>query len=347
MTAPSTPVRAFGPGRVNLIGEHTDYNDGLCLPFAIELGITVEARARTDHTIHVRTVDLGQEDTFDLGDPPPADGWRAFVRGVTAELQRAGHRLRPAELTISSTLPRGSGLASSAALEVALALALLDHSGHPEPDRRALARLCARVENDWVGAHTGLLDQLAVLFGQPDHALRLDMHNLAIDPVPLQLDRWKLVIVESGATRSHTDSGYNDRRRECRQACARLGLRSLRYARDTRLIRLPTPLDRRVRHVLAENQRVEAAVVALRIGDLAGLGRLLNASHASLRDLYEVSVPAVESVVARLLAAGAVGARMVGGGFGGSVLALFPPDMPLPADAIALVPGPAARLVAN
>jgi galactokinase len=338
-------VRAFGPGRVNLIGEHTDYNDGLCLPFAIAAGVTVEASDGPDGAIEARALDMGETDTFALADPEPADGWRAFVRGTAAELQRAGHRLRGATLTIHGDVPRGSGLSSSAALEVALALALLAHSGRAEPDRRDLARLCSRVENDWVGAETGLLDQLAALFGREGHAIRLDFRSAAIEPVALDLGGWRLVTVDSGVEHSHAGSGYNDRRRECREACAALGIASLREARAEDAATLPPPLDRRVRHVVAENARVDDAVAALRDGDLARLGRLLDASHASLRDDYEVSVPEVERTVQRLAAAGAAGARIMGGGFGGAVLALFPPDAVAPDDAVEVTPGPAARVL--
>jgi galactokinase len=206
-------VRAFGPGRVNLIGEHTDYNDGLCLPFAIAAGVTVEATAGPEGTIEAQALDLGERDVFALDDESPAEGWRAFVRGVVAELRRAGHALEPARLTISGDLARGSGLSSSAALEVALALALLAHSGADEPDRRALARLCSRVENDWVGAETGLLDQLAALCGQDDHAIRIDFRSLAIDAVELDLGDWRLVTLDSGVEHTHAASGYNERRR--------------------------------------------------------------------------------------------------------------------------------------
>jgi galactokinase len=338
-------ARAFGPGRVNLIGEHTDYNDGLCLPFAIAAGVTVEAADGPEDRIEARALDLGETDAFALRDPEPADGWRAFVRGTAAELQRAGHALRGARLTIRGDVPRGSGLSSSAALEVALALALLAHGGLPEPDRRDLARLCSRVENDWVGAETGLLDQLAALFGREGHAIRLDLRSVAIDPVALRLDGWRLVTVDSGVAHAHAGSGYNDRRRECREACAALGIASLRDARAEDAARLRYPLDRRVRHVVTENERVDRAVVALREGDLDALGALLDASHASLRDDYEVSVPAVEATVDRLAAAGAAGARIVGGGFGGAVLALFPPRATPPPDAVAVAPGRAARVL--
>jgi galactokinase len=338
-------IRAFGPGRVNLIGEHTDYNDGLCLPFAIAAGVTVEASDGPAGTIEARALDLGETDTFALDDPGPSDGWRAFVRGTAAELQRAGHELRGATLSIRGDVPRGSGLSSSAALEVALALALLAHSGRSEPDRRELARLCSRVENDWVGAETGLLDQLAALCGREGHAIRIDFRSLAIDPVALELGGFRLVTVDSGVEHSHAGSGYNDRRRECREACAALGIASLRDARAEDATDLPEPLDRRVRHVVEENARVDAAVAALRTGDLGALGRLLDASHASLRDNYEVSVPEVEATVARLAAAGAAGARIMGGGFGGAVLALFPPGATPPDDAVAVAPGPPARVL--
>jgi galactokinase len=338
-------VRAFGPGRVNLIGEHTDYNDGLCLPFAIAAGVTVEASDGPDGAIAAHALDMGESDEFALDGPDRAEGWRAFVRGAVAELQRAGHAVRGATLQISGDVPRGSGLSSSAALEVALVLALLAHSGIEEPDRRDLAKLCSRVENDWVGAETGLLDQLAALFGETGHAIRLDMRTLAIDPVALDLGGYRLVTVDSGVEHSHAGSGYNDRRRECREACAALGIESLRDARVEDAADLPAPLDRRVRHVVEENARVDAAVAALRAGDLEQLGKLLDASHASLRDLYEVSVPEVEQAVQRLAEAGAAGARIMGGGFGGAVLALFPPDATPPDDAVEVRPGPAARVL--
>jgi galactokinase len=340
-------VRAFGPGRVNLIGEHTDYNDGLCLPFAIAAGVTVEAAPGPDGAIEASALDLDEDDTFALDNDDPSDGWRAFVRGVAAELRRAGHRLEPARLTIAGDVPRGSGLSSSAALEVAVALALLAHGGAPAPDRIALAKLCSRVENDWVGAQTGLLDQLAALCGRAGHAIRIDMRSLDVEPVALELGGWRLVTLDSGVEHAHAGSGYNDRRRECREACERLGVASLRDAGadPDAAARLPDPLDRRVRHVVEENARVDEAVSALRAGDLERLGHLLDASHASLRDLYEVSVPEVERTVERLQAAGAAGARIMGGGFGGAVLALFPPEASPPEDAIEVRPGPPARLV--
>jgi galactokinase len=339
-------VTAFGPGRVNLLGEHTDYNDGLCLPFAIARGVTVRAQALDGGRVLAHADDLDEDDDFLAADPGrDAEGWRAFVRGTVGELGLAGHAVGGTRLSIAGDVPRGSGLSSSAALSTGLALALLALAGEREGDRRDLARLCSRVENDWVGAQTGLLDQLAALFGQEGHALRLDCRDLSLEPVALDLRGWRLAVASSGHEHVHAGSGYNDRRAECRAASEALGIASLRDAPPDAPDHLPEPLNRRVRHVLSENARVEAAVAALRDGDLPGLGRLLDASHASLRDDYEVSVDAVERTVARLKDAGAAGARIVGGGFGGSVLALFGPEATPPDDALVVEPAGPARVV--
>jgi galactokinase len=336
-------ITTFGPGRVNLIGEHTDYNGGRALPFAIERGVTVEAEPLPGGEIRVAARDLGETDAFDAAAPPPAEGWRAFVRGTVAELRAAGIDVPGARLAFAGDVPQGSGLSSSAALEAALCLALIALAGADEPDRVELAKLCSRVENDWVGAETGLLDQLAALCCEPGHALRIDFARLELRSVPLALGGWQLVTLESGAQHSHADSGYNERRAECRAACAALGVEHLSEADPGAAERLPEPLRRRARHVLSENARVDAMVAALEQRDMHAAGRLLDASHASLRDDYEASVPAVEAAVARLKRAGATGARMVGGGFGGSVLALLEPGAEPPAGSLAVAPGPPAR----
>ncbi len=336
-------VVAFAPGRVNLIGEHTDYNGGLALPFAIADGVTVTATPRDDGQVVAHAHDLGERDRFTLGDPPPGDGWRAFVRGTVGELAAAGMALVPVTLEITATVTPGSGLSSSAALEVALALALLGAADVPPPEPLALARLCARVENDWVGARTGLLDQLASLLGRAHHALRIDFSSLAVDPVPLDTGDWALVTVDSGEPHSHAGSGYNARRRECARACELLGVDALAAADRDAAAALPAPLDRRARHVLEEDDRVEATIAALRAGDLATVGRLLDASHASLRDLFDASTDRVEQTVAALRERGAAGARMVGGGFGGHVLALLPPGVAPPPGATVVTPSPGAR----
>jgi galactokinase len=338
-------VVAFGPGRVNLIGEHTDYNHGLALPFAITEGVTIRAGATGGSRIEARALDLGEEDSFDLAAPPRVSGgWRAFVHGVAAELSAAGFPLVGTRIEITGTVPRGAGLSSSAALEVALSLALIALSGAEPPERRALARICSRVENEWAGAQTGLLDQLASLFGEPDAALRIDFRGLEIEPVPLRLAGWNLVTLDSGERHSNAESGYNQRRAECLRASEMLGVANLREADPLALSRLPSPLGERARHVNDENGRVDRTVTALREGDLAEVGRLLNASHASLRDLFDVSTPAVEAAVAALLEAGAAGARVIGGGFGGHVLGLMPPGTTPPAQSREVHPGPGAQL---
>jgi galactokinase len=337
---------AFGPGRVNLIGEHTDYNDGLALPFAIDAGVLVSATATGDQSIRAHAIDLGSSDTYMLGgEAPSPGGWRAFVRGATAELAAAGLPLRGATLEIEGTIARGAGLSSSAALEVALCLALLALADSDVVPPWPLARICSRVENEWVGANTGLLDQLASLCGRENTAMRIDFRSGVIEPVPLGLGDWRLVTLDSGVVHSHAESGYNDRRRECAQACEALGIASLRELQPEMLERLPAPLDARARHVFEENARVDATVAALSRGDLAAVGALLDASHASLRDLYEISTPELEAAVARLRDGGAAGARLMGGGFGGSVLGLLPPDAVAPAEAIEVRPGPGARVL--
>jgi galactokinase len=338
-------VRARGPGRVNLIGEHTDYNEGLCLPFAVALGVTVTAEPGDPGLVEALATDLGEEDRFDAGDPQPAPGWRAFVRGVVAELRAAGIDVDGARLRIESDLPRGAGMSSSAALESALCLALIALAGRPEPERRELARLCSRVEHRWAGAETGLLDQMASLLAREGHAMLLDCRDLSVEQVALDLGGWTLCVADSGARHELAESGYNERRRECAAACSELGIESLRDAAEAEARRLPEPLRSRALHVLAENERVRMAVEALRSGDLAGLAALLDASHASLRDLFEVSDPAIEVTIARMKRAGAAGARIMGGGFGGAVLALFPPGVEPPEEVLAVSPAAGARLL--
>jgi galactokinase len=338
-------AKAFAPGRVNLIGEHTDYNGGLALPIAIGQGVTVRAWAASEGTIRALAVDLGDEDSFELEWPIRVQGWRSFVRGTVSELRKAGILLRGAALEISGDVLRGAGLSSSAAFEVGLCLALLALADAAPPSKLELAKLCSRVENDWVGARTGLLDQIASLYGERDHALRIDFRTLDVQPVRLKLEGFRLATVDSGERHRHAASGYNERRAECARACRELGLSSLRDATLHMADRLEPPLADRVRHVVSENGRVEEGVDALSRGDLWRFGELLNESHASLRDLFDVSTPAVEEAVARLREAGATGARLIGGGFGGSVLGLLPPGSELPDGAMEVRAGPGARLL--
>lgn len=340
-------VRAFAPGRANLIGEHTDYNGGLSLPFAIEQGVTVTAERVRGDRLHAVALDLGEEDDLPLDAIDGADGWRAFVRGVAAELQAEGHAIPPCRLEIAGDVPQGSGLSSSAAMSVSLCLALLALAGDEVPeDRRGLARLCSRVENDWVGANTGLLDQTASLMGRAGQALRIDFRLLDVRHVPLDLGGWSLVTVDSREPHSLSASGYNARREECERAAAALGVPWLAEADRASVERLDDDvLRRRALHVLDEDVRVDETIAALHAGDLEQVGRLLDASHASMRDQYDASTDRVEATVRALRDAGAAGARMVGGGFGGHVLALLRPDAAVPDDAIAVAPGDGARLL--
>jgi len=331
---------AFAPGRVNMIGEHTDYNGGLCLPFACGRGVTVTAEPVAGDAVEVHAAAVGERDRFPLEAAAPASGWRAYVRGIATELRAAGHVLVPAKVEITSTLPLGGGLASSAALTIACGLALLEVAGAPSPPPTTLACMCARVERRWAGADTGLLDQLAILSARPGHAVLLDLSRdgdaAAVRHVPLALPGWSLQLFDSGARHDHAKGSYNARRTECRRACELLGIEALSRAGPADAAGLPAPLDRRARHVLTENSRVGRMVDALDRWDPEEVGRLLDEGHASLRDDFDASVPAVEETVARVRAAGARGARMVGGGFGGHVLALFPPGAEPPPGAIAL-----------
>jgi galactokinase len=342
---------AFAPGRVNLIGEHTDYNEGLALPFAISDGVTVRANRTDDHRFSVIASDLGAHDTFALNRLSAVSGWRAFARGAVGELTAAGCELVGARLEIAGSVPRGSGLSSSAALEVALCLALLAVADATPPDRLELAQICSRVENEWVGAQTGLLDQIASLYGQADSAMRIDFRSLEVTPVALELGGYRLVTLDSGERHAHAGSGddaaagYNQRRAECARAAEMLGVSSLREATLDQVDELPEPLRDRARHVVCENVRVEETVQALSDGDLERVGELLNASHVSLRDCFEISTPSVERTVTTLLDAGAIGARIMGGGFGGFVLGLLPPDAEPPQGAIEVAPGPGARIL--
>ena len=320
-------IRAFAPGRVNLIGEHTDYNLGLCLPFAVDRGATVTA------DLH----DGGEIVASGLPDDDP------YLRGAVAELRAAGVDLPGCSIAVDSDLPQEAGLSSSAALSIALVLALTAAAGAPAPEPADLARMCQRIETEYTGAETGLLDQLASILGEVGRAVRLDMRTLEARAVDVDLGEHVLAVLDSGSSRSLAESGYNERRAECRRAAELLGVESLRDATDWS--GLPDPLGRRVRHVVSENERVDAAVRALERRDPPALGELLDASHRSLRDDYEVSVPDVERAVEACREAGALGARIMGGGFGGSVLALFPPGADPPSGALRVAPCRGARVL--
>jgi galactokinase len=315
------------PGRINLIGEHTDYNDGLVMPIALDLAVTVRARSREDGFAHLITdADLvPAEVSYTIGTERRDGTWADRARGVTVALARGGARIGGFDAQVESTLPLGAGLGSSAALAVALVRALSQLFGL-RLDDAAMVRVAHAAEAEFVGARAGLLDQLASIYGRRNEALLIDLRDRATEAIPLPPDL-ELAVIDSGTRHEHATGGYNRRREECEEACRHLGVASLRELDDRpldeMLERLPPPLDRRVRHVVTENARVRRAVGALRSGDLFDLGRILNASHGSLRDDYEVSTPELDRLVDLAVADGdGLGARLVGGGFGGSILAL-------------------------
>jgi len=320
--------RATGhaPGRINLIGEHTDYNDGLVMPVALRLGVTVETASRPDGIAHLTSdaaVSPG-EASYELGTEEKDRTWVDRARGVTATLAREGFPIGGFDAVIGSDLPLGAGLGSSAAFAVAL-LRSLSELFDLALDDAANVRIAHRAETEFAGARAGLLDQLASVYGRVSEALLIDMRDQAMRTIPLP-PSVELAVIDSGTRHEHATGGYNRRREECEEACRHLGIASLRDVNErpveTILDRLPPPLDRRVRHVVTENARVRDAVVALGARDDARLGELLGASHRSLRDDYEVSTPELDRLVELAGAAGSLGARMVGGGFGGSIIAL-------------------------
>ncbi|GAA3770276.1 galactokinase [Plantactinospora mayteni] len=319
------------PGRVNLIGEHTDYNDGFVLPFALPQRTVVAAAAEKGRRWTVWSEQAGERISFgraDAAEPGRVTGWGAYVAGVVWALREAGHDVPVARLAIASDVPLGAGLSSSAALESAVLTALADlgELELPLADRPALAQ---RAENGYAGMPCGIMDQSASLRCQPGHALFLDCRTLAVEQVPFDLDAAGLAIlvIDSHAPHRHVGGEYAARRTACEYAAATLGVTALRDIAvdqlDSALARLDDEtVRRRVRHVVTENQRVLETVELLRTGRLVEIGPLLTASHRSMRDDFEITVPEVDTAVEAALTAGAYGARMTGGGFGGCVLAL-------------------------
>ena len=327
-------VEVVAPGRVNLIGEHTDYNDGYVLPMAIDAAIDMAARPRADQEIRVHALDYAQTVTFRLDEPirkDPVHAWSDYVRGVLWALQEGGIAVGGMDLAFGGTLPQGAGLSSSAALEVATLLAARAVSGF-EMELPRMARLCQQAENGFVGLQCGIMDPFASLAAKAGHALFLDCRSLAYEQVPLALGDHVIAIVHSGVKHALVGSEYNVRRRQCAAGVEVLrarfpALRALRDATMEGLEACRPDLDpvvfRRCRHVVTEDARVLASIAALRAGDLARFGQLMDASHASLRDDYETSCPEVDLLVdlARRCR-GVLGARITGGGFGGCTVNL-------------------------
>ncbi|GAA1096831.1 galactokinase [Tsukamurella spumae] len=319
-------VRAYAPGRVNLIGEHTDYNDGFALPIALGVGTVAEFdRATAGAVIEVSSAQERGTVLIPLDTTPGGvGGWAAYVAGCVWALRDHGIEVPPGKLRLSSNVPVGAGLSSSAALECAVLLALAPSS---DLDRTELARIAQRAENTYVGAPTGLLDQMASLYGDVDTALLLDFRSLSVDPVSMHLGGDVLLAIDSRTPHQHAAGEYRRRREACEAAAAQLGVASLRDAPDDAWEHLADDeIRRRARHVLTENRRVLDAAAALRAADHAALGALMNASQDSMRDDFEITVPAIDLIAATAVELGAHGARMTGGGFGGTVIALAPED---------------------
>jgi galactokinase len=321
------------PGRVNLIGEHTDYNDGYVLPFALPLVTAVAAGITGDDADGPEWMVHSERFTGGVGFgggglvPGAVDGWAGYVAGVVWALQDAGQPVPPARLAVASDVPVGAGLSSSAALECATLAALGDLGGGelPPPER---VRLAQRAENEFVGVPTGIMDQSISTLGRAGHALFLDCRTLDVTHLPFDLTPAGLAIlvINTNAPHALVDGEYARRRASCYEAARTLGVNALRdvpvAALPTVLPRLDDVTARRVRHVVTENQRVLDTVELLRTGEITKIGPLLTASHVSLRDDYEVTSPELDAAVDAALAAGAHGARVTGGGFGGCVLAL-------------------------
>lgn len=320
------------PGRVNLIGEHTDYNDGFVMPFALPHVTTAAVSRRTDGVLRLHSADIESgvvELAPDALEPGTDHEWTAYPAGVVWALREAGHPVGGADVHLSSTVPTGAGLSSSAALEVVIALALNDLHGLGLA-RWQLARLCQRAENVYVGAPTGIMDQTASACCEHGHALFLDTRDLSQKQIPFDLaaEGMRLLVVDTQVKHAHSGGEYGKRRAGCEKGAALLGVDALR---DVAYDGLGAALDRLgdeeevrrlVRHVVTEDHRVERVVALLEAGDTRAIGPVLTEGHASLRDDFRISCPELDLVVDTALASGALGARMTGGGFGGSAIVL-------------------------
>jgi galactokinase len=323
-------VRA--PGRVNLIGEHTDYNDGYVFPIAINRSVLVAGAARADRTVRLHAADFDQRDSFSLDQIAHAEQqrWSNYQRGVAAVLVERGYRLPGLDVAIASDVPIGAGLSSSAAIEVGMAVTWQTISGF-ELERTALALLCQRAENAFVGVNCGIMDQFISALGCAGAALLIDCRTLDYEPVGLPANS-AVVVMDTKVQRGLADSAYNTRRAECEEGVRLLQayLPSIRALRDVSPAlferyagELPGNVRKRCRHVVYEDQRVLDGIAALERGDPGAFGELMNASHISLRDDYEVSCAELDAMVEAAWAApGVIGARMTGGGFGGCAVAL-------------------------
>ncbi len=325
---PSIVVRA--PGRVNLIGEHTDYNDGFVLPMAIDRAIWIALRLRDDAEVRAHSLDLGKSTRFALDALEKSDaGWAEYLKGVAWALQEAGYALRGWEGVVTGDIPRGAGLSSSAALELATARAFATVSDLPWVPQE-MAQLCQRAENDWVGMRCGIMDQMISAAGRADHALLIDCRSLETEAAALPPGT-VVAVLDTSTRRGLVDSVYNQRRSECEAAAAHLGVPALRDVSveefEVESQGLDQVIRRRARHVVTENERTLQAAEAMRRGDAVAVGRLMDASHVSLRDDFEVSSDELDAMVECARSEeGCFGARMTGAGFGGCAVALVDAD---------------------
>lgn len=331
--AEQNALRTFlAPGRVNLIGEHIDYNGGLVMPAAVTLGITATCRLRSDRIVRLRSNGDALPVDIDLDQPIEPErtrGWGNYPAGILRELLLQNVNLRGTDVLFTSTLPQGAGLSSSAAMEVLTAFSFLSLANSSKIDLKAIALLSQKVENQFVGVNCGIMDQFAVALGRVDHAMVLNCESQEYHYVPLTLKDHVLVIMDTSWQRRLADSKYNERRAECNAVLELLGRDApwdglVHASWQQVLSHVSNPiLLRRAHHVISEQARVEQATRVLATGDLVAFGRLLTASHISLRDDYEVTGPHLDAIVsAALQAPGCQGARMTGAGFGGCAIAI-------------------------
>ncbi len=320
---PQFIVRA--PGRVNLIGEHTDYNDGFVLPMAIDHAVWMALTPRADSTVRIHSLDLGVDSAFDLHSLTKGEGWIEYIKGVAYELQKAGYELCGFDAVMTGDVPRGAGLSSSAAVELATARAFASISGFSW-DAAHMARISQKAENEWVGVNCGIMDQMASAASREGYALFLDCRTLEYQHAPLP-ENTAVVILDTSTRRGLVDSAYNERRSQCEDAARWFGAKALRDVGvedlKTRGNGLGEVVMKRARHIVTENARVLEAVRVMKAGDVKRLGELFNASHASLRDDFEVTNEALNQIVeCAQEQPSCYGARMTGAGFGGCAVAL-------------------------
>ena len=314
------------PGRVNLIGEHTDYNDGFVLPMAIDRTVWIAMRPRNDRRVLISSLEMTNVGSFSLDDLQ-RDGleWYEYLKGTAWALSKEGYDLRGWEGVMSSDVPVGAGLSSSAAIEMATARAFAQIAGF-EWEPVGMAKAGRRAENEWIGVNSGIMDQMASAACQAGHALFLDCRSLDYENIPLP-PSVAVVVLDTATRRGNVDSGYNERFKQCQAAARHFGVRALRDVTPQELLEKGAGLDevvyRRARHVVTENQRVQDAIAAMRAGNVEELGLLLDASHASMRDDFEITNEALNIMVSiARRQPGCYGARMTGGGFGGCAMAL-------------------------